>query len=85
MSSAIEQFVNNYITSKNGESDAADGKSESDFPSDTVSAAREVDNALDKLKHDYDRLKGKIEKDSSLANEVEELASNTAHRIIKPF
>ena len=84
MSNVIEGAVRTYIENKE-KNKKDDDKDSSDFPSDTVSIAGDVDDALGKLKYSYEKLESRIKKDSSLTGKVEDLVENEVRHIIKPY
>lgn len=85
MSNSIEKVVSSYIANEKNKNDESDGKFSSKFPSDTVLAAKEVDNAIDKLNYKYELLKNKIRRDSSLTNDVKEAVKDETDSIIKSY
>lgn len=84
MSNIIERAVDTYIDDKE-RNKKDDDKDSSSFPSDTVSMAGSVDDALLRLRDSYSKLKDRIKKDSVLAGEVEDLMEKEARHIIKPY
>lgn len=85
MSNSIEKVVSSYIAKEKNKNDKSDGKSSSNFPSDTVLAAKEVDNAIGNLDHKYELLKNKIRRESSLMNDVKEAVKDETESIIKSY